>query len=474
MDKRTARKVHRDDFQTCISKLRKELNTIESQQQEALSNSNFKVYVRKRPILQHELLKEEFDVVTVSKNNNDKQRRIIIHDCKMYKNMKDKFIQSHEHLSFSQCFSESSETLQVYNVTAQPLLNRALEGGKAVCMLYGQTGSGKSYTALGMQQIIAKEIFNNLPETEECITISVVEVAGSKCYDLLNPKRKVLKVCDDSNGVTNIIGLMKQTVNTEVEFMECINQANSIRSTHSTNINAVSSRSHVFFRMHIGSSGGELTLLDLAGSERNEDSLYHTPDRIRESIEINSSHMALKQCVNAMVGRDDNVTNGAEYVPYRSSMLTRILKDCLWASQSKAAVIVTISPTCTDTEHTLHALKVGRLMGGLNDPIIETKIDVENLVMEENLPESVRTWSNENICDWLSTLNDGNLQKYLINVSSSVDGKQLVRFGMSRFIQICNGNKSDADCMYQALKTTQEENRKKAQDRILKNRSSKC
>lgn len=81
-------------------------------------------------------------------------------------------------------------------------------------------------------------------------------------------------------------------------------------------------------------------------SERNEDSFQHSADRRKETIEINTSHMALKQCVRAMGKEEANVTTSG-YVPFRASTLTRLLKNSLWAKTAKAAVIATISPMAT-------------------------------------------------------------------------------------------------------------------------------
>ena len=103
-----------------------------------------------------------------------------------------------------------------------------------------RTGSGKSYTMLGMLKLIAKEIFNAPKERGVSINLSVVEVSGVKCYDLLNSKHS-LKVCDDGKGKTNMLGIVKQIVTTEEQFMEFVNEANYMRVTHATTANAVSS-----------------------------------------------------------------------------------------------------------------------------------------------------------------------------------------------------------------------------------------
>ena len=58
-------------------------------------------------------------------------------------------------------------------------------------------------------------------------------------------------------------------------------------------MNAVSSRSHAVLRITLinpeSATEGRLTLVDCAGSERKEDSMYHDKERQRESTEINAS-----------------------------------------------------------------------------------------------------------------------------------------------------------------------------------------
>ena len=46
---------------------------------------------------------------------------------------------------------------------------------------------------------------------------------------------------------------------------------------------------------------GIITLIDCAGSERRNDSLYHDKERQKVSAEINASLYALKSCIRARV-----------------------------------------------------------------------------------------------------------------------------------------------------------------------------
>lgn len=79
----TARKVFANDFQRAMAELRANyLRANEDAQNEsisALDSDKIHVYVRKRPLLPHELAKQEFDVIS-----SIGQREIVIHECKMY------------------------------------------------------------------------------------------------------------------------------------------------------------------------------------------------------------------------------------------------------------------------------------------------------------------------------------------------------------------------------------------------------
>lgn len=71
------------DFLRSMAELRENyLRANEDAQNESISSldsDKIHVYVRKRPLLPHELAKQEFDVIS-----SIGQREIVIHECKMY------------------------------------------------------------------------------------------------------------------------------------------------------------------------------------------------------------------------------------------------------------------------------------------------------------------------------------------------------------------------------------------------------
>ncbi|CAK4622878.1 unnamed protein product [Aphanomyces euteiches] len=299
--------------------------------------------------------------------------------------------------------------------------------------------------------------------------------------DLLRRRQKV-SVCDTNGGDSKLLNVTERNVDSSARLVETIQEALAQRATEAvsfetskiihtatqTAVNSVSSRSHFLCRLGLVDKRkrGQLTLLDLAGSERNEDSFHHTADRRREAIEINSSHLALKQCVQAL-GQQD--TTG--FVPYRASTLTRLLKDSLWAKDARAAVIATISPIATDTEHTLHTLQYASMM--LVDAPEEIKEQVEvPTAVEEAKTKVIKDWDNSDVIEWWQSLKRGLFTKYSSNLRG-VDGKMLLRLGLPRINQLCNSNAIDGEAVFKCLQKEKAQDDKADKERRLRNAAAR-
>ncbi|KAF4526073.1 hypothetical protein B566_EDAN007566 [Ephemera danica] len=95
------------------------------------------------------------------------------------------------------------------------------------------------------------------------------------------------------------------------------------RAIAASAMNDKSSRSHCIFSVTLTHRGGgearrsKVHLVDLAGSERLV-STCATGDRLREGVSINTSLLTLGKVITAL-------TEKQSYVPYRESLLTRLL-----------------------------------------------------------------------------------------------------------------------------------------------------
>lgn len=149
------------------------------------------------------------------------------------------------------------------------------------------------------------------------------------------------------------------------------------RSTGFTQMNQASSRSHAIFSVHLVTSTtsspndhqlvqknfSKFQFVDLAGSERvNKTKNILGGDRFKEGIFINAGLHSLGNVISALSSQStpDSKSNikhqKKNYIPYRESKLTRLLKDCL-GGNSKTILISCISQNPSDLNESLNTLR---------------------------------------------------------------------------------------------------------------------
>jgi kinesin family protein 2/24 len=306
------------------------------------------ICVRKRPINQKEVKRSDYDSVTCRNPN------VSVHFCKLKVDGITKYLDNTD-FRFDHTFGETSTTEEVYRYTAQPLVEYIFRGGRATVFAYGQTGSGKTYTMAGIQRLAAQDVFQTLAasDTKVQVYFSFFEIYGGRCQDLLNQRNK----CDpreDGKGEVQVAGLEEFPCRSIEEMLELVEAGNRERTTHATEVNDESSRSHGICQLALrdprGKLYGKLSLIDLAGSERGADTKSHNQQRRLESAEINKSLLALKECIRALDG-------SSAHVPYRASKLTLVLKDSFTMANARTVMIATASPAASSSDHTLNTLR---------------------------------------------------------------------------------------------------------------------
>lgn len=205
------------------------------------------ICVRKRPISDKERDKNDHDSVTCL--NPD----VWIHSAKLRVDGITKYL-DHNSFKFDHAFSEKASTEEVYKHTTMPLIDFVCDGtgGRATVFAYGQTGSGKTYTMNGIQTLLCDDLFLLMSDDElddvcthrnTVVKVSFFEMYGGFVQDLLND-RKRLKVLEDGKGEVIVAGLQEVEANTPESFLEIVDQGNNWRTTHTTEANDTSSRSH--------------------------------------------------------------------------------------------------------------------------------------------------------------------------------------------------------------------------------------
>jgi kinesin family protein 2/24 len=313
------------------------------------------IAVRKRPVFEKERKKKDHDSVSVY------HPVVWVHCAKVKVDGITKYL-DHNSFCFDYGFGEKSSTEDVYRHCTMPLVDFTCsgKGGRATVFAYGQTGSGKTYTMNGIEAMVAEDIFHllskgantNLDNT--MVLVSFFEIYGGRIQDLLN-KRNRLKVLEDGKGEVVVTGLREFEANNPKHLLEYMESAQKKRTTHATEANDTSSRSHAICQIVLRDIEsqklkGKLSLVDLAGSERGSDTKSHNRQRRTESSEINTSLLALKECIRALGG-------SSKHVPYRASKLTLILKDCFTSSLARTTMIATVSPGASSADHTINTLR---------------------------------------------------------------------------------------------------------------------
>jgi kinesin family protein 2/24 len=415
-----------------------------------------RVYCRKRPMFEkEEKLRSDFDIVTILPEQ-PVQSRVVLHNCLFQADLKTPFV-NHLEFEFDRVFDEGSESWDVYCQSGANLVRSSLAGGVSTMFMFGQTGSGKTHTMSAIQEFAARDLFRGADGEEPWLSVQFVELRGNRCFDLLAPSagdgrkgniRPELKLREQGDGAYSADGAVDLFPKTPEELCAVMAMAQSRRFTRATDANDVSSRSHAVCTMRIFQSDGQLMLVDCAGTERRKDSMYHSKDRQQEGAEINASLHALKECVRHLVTQQ-RVPSHA----YRASSLTKILADAfIRGADARLAVICTVSPCATDTEHTVATMRMGMGLGG-HGAEREEKQSLTEWLQAQKKPRVAhpKQWTPEQVCEWLRGAANGQFRDVADAVPSNFTGQMLVRLTEGRCVQLCGGHEKRGRCFFDLL-----------------------
>ncbi|KAG2221922.1 hypothetical protein INT45_013258 [Circinella minor] len=298
--------------------------------------------------------------------------------------------------TYDYVFDSNTIQSQVYSEAITPLLDKFMEGFNTTILAYGQTGSGKTYSmGTGLHNTTVREeegivprsmvrLFESMeqraqesPDFKYEILVSFLELYNEELVDLLNPntiqRRKnnnnnnnnmsaEVSIREDIAGNIYWSGVREETCSSPEELLGYLAKGSLCRTTGSTDMNTVSSRSHAIFSVILKQQQREedgsdksftskFHFVDLAGSERLKRTNAQG-DRAKEGIAINSGLLALGNVISAL----GDETRRATHVPYRDSKLTRLLQDSL-GGNSQTLMLACVSPSDSNFMETLNTLK---------------------------------------------------------------------------------------------------------------------
>ncbi|XP_037102409.1 kinesin-like protein KIF13B isoform X2 [Syngnathus acus] len=346
----------------------------------SLDDSNVKVAVRVRPMNRREKELNTKCVVEMVKNQT------VLHPAMTNLSKGDTRTQS-KVFAYDYCFWSMDESDKekfagqevVFQCLGESLLHNAFLGYNACIFAYGQTGSGKSYTMMGsvdqpgLIPRLCSALFERTQKEQReqekfTVEVSYMEIYNEKVRDLLDPKggRQTLRVREHKVLGPYVDGLSRLAVASYKDIEVLMSEGNKSRTVAATNMNEESSRSHAVFNIILthtltdvqsGTSGekvSRLSLVDLAGSERAAKT-GAAGERLKEGSNINKSLTTLGLVISALA-EQGTTKNKTKFVPYRDSVLTWLLKDCL-GGNSRTAMVATVSPAADNYEETLSTLR---------------------------------------------------------------------------------------------------------------------
>ncbi|XP_055661166.1 kinesin-like protein KIF19 [Falco peregrinus] len=267
---------------------------------------------------------------------------------------------------FDMGFDHGATQEEVYVSTTKSLIEGVISGYNATIFAYGPTGAGKTYTMLGTDcepgiyiralDDLFKALEASTKEMDYTVSMSYLEIYNEVIRDLLNPSSGFLDLREDPRGSIQRAGITEVSTTNAQEIMQLLMKGNKQRTQEPTATNKTSSRSHAVLQVTVMQKSqskvigeelriGKLFMVDLAGSERAAQT-RNQGKRMKEGAHINRSLLALGNCINAL---SEKGGSRAQFVNFRDSKLTRLLKDSL-GGNSRTVMIAHISPASTSFE----------------------------------------------------------------------------------------------------------------------------
>eukprot|EP00754_Rhynchopus_humris_P025332 Rhum_TRINITY_DN14942_c11_g1::Rhum_TRINITY_DN14942_c11_g1_i1::g.126792::m.126792/K11498/CENPE; centromeric protein E len=301
-------------------------------------------------------------------------------------------------------FRPSSTNASVFSGAAQEIVSHALQGYSGTVFAYGQTASGKTHTMMGgagepgLVQTALGYMYGEMArdtEADYIVRCLAMEVYNERLSCLKTDTELTIKEGRGAEpvvvGVRGGEGASSVVVSSAEEATFELEAAMSRRHVGKTKMNDQSSRSHTIFRLQIdrmpkGEAGkgaarstntrSMLHLVDLAGAESMKKT-GATGATAREGSNINKSLSALVRVIHCLTGGKGN-----EFIPFRDSKLTRLLKTSL-GGNTKTAIVCCVTPASGQYDQTASTLRFAQEAS-------KVKNDPKKCVLSGEIPPALR------------------------------------------------------------------------------------
>lgn len=253
---------------------------------------------------------------------------------------------------------------------------------------------------------------------------------------------------EDAKGNVNVKGLTKHTVTNEEEAFNLLFEGESNRTISEHQLNKSSTRSHCLFIIHLEMKSriestekvmtSKLNFVDLAGSERLKKT-GSTGLTLKEATYINKSLTFLEQVVVALTEKNKK---NKEYVPYRQSKLTHILKDSI-GGNCKTVMVATIWPEEGYIQETLSTLNFAKRMKNVvNEATVNIQLDTNALL--KKLTKEIKELKQE------LAMHNTLANRGRINYDLYSQDEQIIQQGIAKKFLMGEAEEMDFDSVRQA------------------------
>ncbi|KAG5508244.1 hypothetical protein JKF63_05500 [Porcisia hertigi] len=312
---------------------------------------------------------------------------------------------------FDKVFGQDSNQQAIFDQIGPEILRTLFSGYNASIFAYGQTGSGKTYTMEGdksggspsedqegLMPRLIRGIFasfrSNADITDALVEVSLVQIYQEHIQDLLN-HRKQVEIHMDRTSQYVARDATWRTVRSLEECMKLYGEASKMRATSSTEMNLVSSRSHMILMLRmqwdeptLPGSHAQLNMIDLAGSERLNES-GATGETLKETITINKSLSALGNVVVRLVEQAKR-PNRRIHIPYKDSKITYLLQSSLGGA-NLVHFVLAVSSSAMWRNETTSTIEFGKRALQLVLRPVRNAIDYTRLAEMEAMIERMRS-----------------------------------------------------------------------------------
>ncbi|CAF1374135.1 unnamed protein product [Adineta steineri] len=402
--------------------------------------------------------------------------------------------------TFDHVFLPETNQEDLYRECVYDMIEGCFQGYSASILAYGQTGSGKTFTMgsgieymdpskEGILPRAIMHIFQRCASYEQeaeskgisipkcVVSCQFIEIYNENIFDLFNKENNDFRaqknvdkhvVFENSNGEIAITNITTRFVTTSHETLNCLREGALSRTTASTRMNSVSSRSHAIFTVNlqfervVSSTSNpnlreqiraKIHFVDLAGSESLKRT-GATGQRAKEGISINSGLLVLGNVISIL----GDPMKKAAHVPYRDSKLTRLLQDSL-GGNSRTLMIACISPVDRDFSETKSTLNYAQRARNIRNrvkvnqdkhsrQIIQLQMEIERLRALVDKNEHISSGEFDQASNSALSQELERIRSYVYTIQRSINETNMVSQTLKQDLEIVRDHRQMNDLLF--------------------------